>query len=483
MGFSLLAALLVLLSLAVLDFSIWQVGYGSEPLASALVGGAFLAVVACRDALCIALLALALLTKETALWAPFAAALTVLVRPDTDAEPRRHALVAAAMLLPLAMWLGFRVAFFGDIGSTYATVGYGSPAGFLSLAGSKLLHLHRLFINRETLVSEGPWAAVDRALAIGVYSMLAVLLILCARRGLRAAAGALRRVARERQWPIADRPSLAILWTAMGLALHFALALPDPRYAASAVLFAWPAMVGEIAGRRALIVRLALVACFVLSLARTSIFLADNLLPTDRPRATRDFEAIATMNAALREVPAGIREIYVLSTGGLVPVNPDYLRAFLDVRTKIIRIADVRWYCKDDERIVAVDHDLSGGVVTLSATVPDCGRFFFDFAGFAGDLPLGNRLRRKDSIDYELPAVPPTRPQPNRGTSARARRAVEGAYSSPRPGALPHRAWPARWRRRCVRHALRRSLTRVDPDLVGFRWFAFGIGFSRRRGS
>ena len=148
-GPSLVAAMLVVLSPPVLESWLFGVGFAIEPLATVLVAGAFLAVLARRDFLCLALLFLALLTKENTVWAPLAAAITIMLRPKLDESLRRRAFTAAAMLLPVAMWLGLRFAFFGGIGGTYATAGYTPLADFLKLTFHKLTHMHYLFITHK----------------------------------------------------------------------------------------------------------------------------------------------------------------------------------------------------------------------------------------------------------------------------------------------------------------------------------------------
>ena len=83
------------------------------------------------------------------MWAPLAAAITIMLRPKLDESLRRRAFTAAAMLLPVAMWLGLRFAFFGGIGGTYATEGYTPLADFLKLNFYKLTHVHYLFITHQ----------------------------------------------------------------------------------------------------------------------------------------------------------------------------------------------------------------------------------------------------------------------------------------------------------------------------------------------
>ena len=401
-GASLLAAALVGLSPAVLESSIWQVGFASESVASVLIGCAFLAVLARRDLLCLVLLPIALLTKETAAWAPVAAALTVLLRPERGDALRHRALAAAAMLLPLALWVGFRFAFYGGAGRSYATAGYTPFIDFLNLAGWKLAHLHRLFVSQEVFVTEGRWAA-ERALMIGGYGVLWLLLVLWALSGLGAVLGRFRQAVRERRWPAADAALLVTLWAALGLAFYFALAVAVSRFAASAVMFVWPAVVGEVARRRIAVLRLGLAACFVLSLARTSHLLVERNPPSEQTGTGRLFRSIAATNAAVRQVPAGIRQVYVLSAGGLVPATPDYLRVFLDVRAEIVRVVDILSRCKGGKQVVAFDHDRVDGVVTLSATLLGCASFRFQAAGRDSTLVRDGRLRRSDSISYELP--------------------------------------------------------------------------------
>ena len=110
-GPSLVAAVLVVLSPPVFGSWLFGVGFANEPLASVLVAGAFLAVFARRDFLCLALLFLALLTKETTVWAPLAATITIMLRPKPNESLRHQAFTAVSMLLPVAMWLALRFFF------------------------------------------------------------------------------------------------------------------------------------------------------------------------------------------------------------------------------------------------------------------------------------------------------------------------------------------------------------------------------------
>ena len=144
-GLSLLAAALVVLSPPVLQSWLISLANAHEPLTTLLVACAFLAAVARRDFLCLMLLFVALLTKENAVWAPAAAAITIMLRPKPGEPLRRRAIAAAAMFLPIVMWLGLRFAFFGGIGGTYATAGYTPLGDFLALSFKKLKYLDSSF--------------------------------------------------------------------------------------------------------------------------------------------------------------------------------------------------------------------------------------------------------------------------------------------------------------------------------------------------
>jgi len=402
-GAALLAAALVLLSPAVLEFSIWQVGYASEVLASVLVGGAFLATITRRDIQCLVLLIAAVLTKETTVWAPLAAALTVLFRPSLGETARRRAALAGSMLLPLALWLGLRFGFYGGIGGTYATADYTPVVSFLELTARKLAHLQNVLVSPSVFVAEGRWAPVDRAIRMGTALLALALLILWAVYGLRAVVDRIGRALRERLWPTADAALLVTLWAAMGLAFYIALALPTTRYTASAVIFVWPAIVGEVERRREVAFRLALACCFILSLGRTSHVLAELNPPSGQSEESQYFRAISAMNAVLLEMPPGVRQVYVLSAGGLVAVKPDYLQAYLGMPASIVRVVDILWYCDRTQENGAFDHRSAGGVVIIGAMLPDCARFDFTYSRIGPDRLVDSRIRRSDSISYELP--------------------------------------------------------------------------------
>jgi hypothetical protein len=114
------------------------------------------------------------------------------------------------------------------------------------------------------------------------------------------------------------------------------------------------------------------------------------------------------MNAALSQAPPRIRQIYVISEDGMVPVTPDYLRAFLGIDATIIRVADISWGCGAGKETVAFSHSIADGVTTLDATVPDCAHFFFFDSPIDASALQDGLLPRNDAMVYELPDSRPS---------------------------------------------------------------------------
>lgn len=403
-GAALLAAALTIVSPAVLEFSVWEVGFASESLICVLAGCAFLAAINRRDASCVGFLLIALFTKETAVWTPLAAALTVLLREAMDETPRRRLLSAAAMLSPLGLWLGYRLICFGGTGGSYATGGYDDVVIVVNLIIWKLTHLYRLFVSQQIVASEGAWSIADRVLMIGTYLLVMLQIILWALAVLRAATEQVGQVLHKHRWPAVGRVPLVSLWAVTGFAFYFALALSEPRYAASAVMFFWPATVSAVVRRGRAIYSLGLIACLMLMLGRSSLLLASLNPPSAQIYIGRLFHSISVMESALRSTPADVQQVYILSSGGLVTAAPEYIQAFLRTPGEIIRVIDIHWYCAEGPEFAAFDHAVREGVVTISATLPaDCASFFFDMAGPASTSLVDHQLRRSDSITYEMP--------------------------------------------------------------------------------
>ena len=403
-GLSLLAAILVVLSPPVLQSWLFGLAFAIEPLATLFAAGAFLAVVARRDFLCLLFLFAALLTKENTVWAPLAAAITIMLRPKSDEPLRRRTITAAMMFLPVVMWLSLRFISFDGIGGTYATIGYTPLEDFLNLTFYKLTHLDFVLVS-STSATEWNWTLLDKAIRIGARILIYVLLGLWTLRVLLETLSWLRFALHAKAWPTMNPPLLVALWAGLALAFHLALPILAERYATSVCVFVWPALVAEVEKRRNAIVWLGLAVCSVVILARSSYFTVDWGLRTVR----NNYEF---MNAALREAPATTRQIYVLpASESLQDGNPKYVRLILDVSPEIVRIVDIDWKCDKPDNVVVFNHSIADGVVNLTVNLPDCANFRFINAHFANSALTNGHLYRNAAISYELPDAYPIGPE------------------------------------------------------------------------
>jgi hypothetical protein len=366
-----------------------------------VVAAAFLAAVARWDFACLVLLFVALLTKENAVWAPTAAAITIMLRPKSDESLRRQAITAAAMFLPVALWLAQRFAFFGGIGGTYATARYTPLGDFLALSFQKLTHLDALFVGQRFFVWEGPWLPLDRAIRLATRLLTYALFSLLALRIMPEIANRLRHAVLERRWPAVDAGFLVALWAAIALAFYFALALPWARYATSVVVFAWPALVAEIDRRRHVLIWLGLAVFCVMSTFRWYLSVHERL---------HDSPNFNSMVFALHQVPTTTRQVYILPASNddrMGVMKPEYMRLILGVPAEIVRIIDFNWKCGESDTLVAFDQSIADGVVDLTVTLPTCANFVF-YARIGHEALANGHLYRNATMSYELPEVYPT---------------------------------------------------------------------------
>jgi len=167
-------------------------------------------------------------------------------------------------------------------------------------------------------------------------------------------------------------------------------------------------MVDVIVKHRNRWLRLGIAACVIMSIERASHLLIEMNPPPEASNTTQTFRGVTAMNAALRQVPPGIRQVFVLSVGDdLSDVRPDYLQAFLNVPMEIVRVIDVDWNCVGTSDRIVFDHESRDGVVSLSAMLPDCAQFLFEAAIIDSRSLVDGRLRRSESISYELPEARP----------------------------------------------------------------------------
>ncbi len=209
----------------------------------------------------------------------------------------------------------------------------------------------------------------------------------------------------ESRWPTVDAVFLATLWAVTALAFHVALPLSPERYATSVVVFAWPALVAEVERRGKTI---GVAVCFLVALTCSSYYLAGSIADFVR----NDWRnKIRSMDAALRQVPTGTRQIYVLSAGSLRHANPEHVRLVLGVSAEIVRVVEIEWNCHEASDLVAFDHSIADGVVSMTVVLPTCANFQF-FTDRFDDAITDGRLYRNERMSYELPEAHPIRPKP-----------------------------------------------------------------------
>jgi hypothetical protein len=403
---SLLACLLVVLSPPVVESRLWGTAFAIEPLATLCVVGAFLAAVGRHDFICLMLLFLALLFKENAAWAPIAAAATIMLRPVPNESFTRRTFSAACMLLPIAVWLGFRFAVFGGVGHTYATAGYTPVADFLRTSYfHKLKQMNRLFVGYSWHRSAPD--ILGRGTVFVVYMLLCVWTFHVLRETVRY----VRFAKQNWRLPTFDGLFLVNVWAAIALAFHFALPLYYERYATSVVVFAWPAIVAEAERLRKVAIWACLAVCCAVSLAFAFSGYVEYVVNSP---VTGD-EKI--MRAELQQVPAATRQIYVLPvldiSGGwgdaMMYANFKYMRLILGVSPEILRIADVHWNCSKSNDFVASNYIIADGIVNLTITLPACATFAFDYSSLhLNEVPLANGyLYRNEMMSYEFPEAAP----------------------------------------------------------------------------
>jgi hypothetical protein len=292
--------------------------------------------------------------------------------------------------------LGFRFAFFGGIGGTYATAGYAPLRGFLSLTFQKLTHLDALFVGQSAFITQGRGALLDQATMLGTRLLTYTLFSLLALSIMLETANRLRDAMCERRWPTAEPAFLVSLWAAIALGFHFALALSRARYATSVVVFAWPALVAEIERRRQAVIWLGLAVFCVVSTLRSYRSVEFVWFPKQRE--------LSPMTVALDQVPINMRQVYILpaSDDHLPMANPEYVRLILGVPAEMVRIIDIDWNCSESNNLVTFDHSIADGIIKLTVTLPACANFVF-YARIGDEALANGHLCRNATMSYELP--------------------------------------------------------------------------------
>jgi len=380
---ALLFAILFLFNPAFLNFGFLYPGFQFDVFASLLLLAAFCLLLEYRYGFALALMAVAVFMKETAIFAPIAAAITVFIQ-------KRDAKWSLAMLTPLAAWGAARwLAFHAVIGGTFE-----SP----SRIGDILINF-----SRGLLV--WPSGAIPPSFPLRLsgahgIAMIALLLVNAALWAILIYAGWRAVRARKRTPEDADSKLQAILliWVFGALSLCL-LIRPQFRFGASFYAFLLLFLAHVLFTRPwPKVVRLVpiLILSFV-TLLRASDFLWHAIATYSAEKSGEE-----ALFAGLRSLPQDGRSVIVVNAPAMVSA-PTFIAKAWNLNLDIIFLDQVRG-CQRAGRADA-RYDLSPA--TLSVEIPSCA--FYVLAGVPQDVQskalTGDLLRPGIGL-YQFPNPP-----------------------------------------------------------------------------
>jgi hypothetical protein len=375
--------ILFLFNPAFLNFGFIYPGFQFDVFASLLLLSALYQLLRYRYYSTLALITAAIFTKETAIFAPIAAALTVFVL-------KRDAKWSAAMLAPLLAWVAARwLAFHAVMGGTFA-----SPTG-----------IGDLVVNIGAGMVIWPSSAVPASFSLhlsglyglGILTLLAMNAVLWA---ILVYAG--WRIARAlRQAPDKAESKLQavlIIWT-LGALTYCALTRPQVRFGASLdtflllflayCLFAhpWPRY---------------LKALPVLILAFVAVIRGANLLWNDIPKVLTGIIGEKALFAALQSLPQDGRVVFVVNAPTLLSA-PRFIAKEWNLKLDVTFVNQFRGCSYAN--LQDAGYELS--LTSLSVEIPSCASYVF--AGVPGDIQvkeLAGGLLRPGVGTYQFPGHP-----------------------------------------------------------------------------
>jgi hypothetical protein len=377
---ALLFAILFLFNPAFLNSGFVYPGFQFDVLASLMLLAAFHQLLERRHGWALALIAAAVFTKETAIFAPVAAALTVFMLT-------RDAKWSVAMLAPLLAWIAARwLAFHAVMGGTFA-----SPAGLGDLLAN---------IGKGLLVWPSGAVAAGFPLALtgahgGALAALALMnatlwaILLCA--GWQVGR-ALRRTPQDAESKL---QAILLVWV-LGALSFLMLTRPQARFGAILYAFLLLFLAGFLFVRSRpkylRVLAIAILSC--VTLVRASDFLWHAVAGVSAER--RDEGALL---AGLRSLPQDGRAVLVVNAPTMLSA-PRLLAKAWDLRLDITLLSQFRGCpqaARDDAR-----YDLAP--MSLSVRIPSCAAYVL--AGVPDDIQAKvatGSLLRPGIGTYEFP--------------------------------------------------------------------------------
>jgi hypothetical protein len=378
-----LFAILFLFNPAFLNFGFVYPGFQFDVFASLLLLAAFCLMLEYRYGFALALIVAAVFMKETAIFAPIAAAITVFIQ-------KRDAKWLAAMLAPLPVWITARwLTFHTVIGGTFA-----SPAT-----------IGDLFTNIGNGVLVWPSGAVPASFPLPLtgahgIAIVALLLLNAALWAILVYAGwqAVRALKRMPEQADSKLPAILLIWI-LGALSFCMLVRPQIRFGASFYAFLllflahflftrpWPKVVRLVP---------ILILSFV-TLLRAGDFLWHAIATYSAEKSGEK-----ALFAELRSLPQDGRSVFVVNAPAMVSA-PTFIAKAWNLNLDIIFLDQVRG-CqragRDDAR-----YDLSPA--TVSVEIPSCA--FYVLAGVPQDIQskaLTGDLLRPGIGMYQFPNPP-----------------------------------------------------------------------------
>jgi hypothetical protein len=373
--------ILFLFNPAFLNFGFIYPGFQFDVFVSLLLLSALYQVLHNRYVSTLALLTAAIFTKETATFAPVAAALTVFIL-------KRDAKWSVAMLAPLLAWVATRwLAFHTVMGGTFA-----SPTGTRDL----LANIGKgLAIWPSSAVAHFPLQIVG-IYGVGVLALLAMNAVLWA---ILAYAG--WQVARA-LWQAPDKAeskfqAVLLVWT-LGALAYCALTRPQVRFGASLDMFlllflayflcaqSWPRYLKTLP---------VLILAFVAAI-RGVTFLSDI------PKVSAGGSGEKALFAALHSLPQDGRAVLVVNAPTMLSA-PRFIAKEWNLKLDITFINQFRGCSYANSRDAWYELSLT----SLSVEIPSCASYVF--AGVPEDIQvkeLAGGLLRPGVGTYEFPGHP-----------------------------------------------------------------------------
>jgi hypothetical protein len=376
-------AILFLFNPAFLNSGFIYPGFQFDVFASLLLLSALYQLLRYRYYSALALITAAMFTKETAIFAPVAAALTVFIL-------KRDAKWSVAMLIPLLAWVAARwLAFHAVMGGTFA-----SPTGISDV----LANVGKgLAIWPSSAVPANFLLQMKGVTGVGVLALLAINAVLWA---ILVHAG--RQVARA-LWRAPDNAesklqAVLLVW-ALGALAYCMLTRPQVRFGASLdaflLLFLAYFLFTQSSPRY-------LKTLPVLILAFVAAIRGVNFLWSDIPKLLAARSGEQALFAALHSLPQDGRAVFVVNAPTMLSA-PRFIAKEWNLKLDVTFINQFRGCSYADSRDAWYELSLT----SLTVEIPSCA--FYVFAGVPADIQVkewAGGLLRPGVGTYQFPGHP-----------------------------------------------------------------------------